>query len=79
MNNKDYGVMQLSNFTEGKNNNFNLIRIFAALAVLVTHSFALAIGASDAEPFHKSLGMTIGTIAVDIFLLLVDCQRQFIN
>lgn len=61
--------MKLSNFTHGRENNFNLIRIVAAFAVLITHSFALAIGSGDAEPFRKSLGMTMGSIAVDIFFI----------
>lgn len=60
--------MKLSKFTQGRDNNFNLIRIIAALAVLVTHSFALSIG-RDAEPFRESLGMTMGSIAVDIFFI----------
>ena len=61
--------MKLSNFTQGRDNNFNLIRIVAALAVLITHSFALAMGTSDAEPFRQSLGITMGEIAVDIFFI----------
>ena len=54
--------MTLSNYTQGRDNNFNLLRIMAALAVLVTHSFALAIGTGAAEPFRDSLGMTMGSI-----------------
>jgi peptidoglycan/LPS O-acetylase OafA/YrhL len=61
--------MKLSDFTQGRDNNFNLIRIVAAFAVLVTHSFALAIGTGDAEPFRESLGMTMGKIAVDVFFV----------
>lgn len=61
--------MKLANLTQGRNNNFNLIRVVAALAVLITHSFALAIGSSNAEPFRNSLGMTMGTIAVDVFFV----------
>lgn len=61
--------MYLSKFTQGRDNNFNLIRIIAAYAVLITHSFALAIGTADAEPFRYTLGMTMGNIAVDIFFL----------
>ena len=61
--------MKLSNFTQGRDNNFNLIRIVASLAVLTTHSFALAIGTSAAEPFRGSLGMTMGSIAVDVFFV----------
>jgi peptidoglycan/LPS O-acetylase OafA/YrhL len=59
----------LSNYTQGRDNNFNLIRIMAAFAVLVTHSFALAIGTGAAEPFRGSLGMTMGSIAVDVFFV----------
>ena len=61
--------MKLSKVAVGRDNNFNLIRIVAALAVLVTHSFALAIGTDDAEPFQESLGMTLGSIAVDVFFI----------
>lgn len=59
--------LKLSNFTQGKDNNFNLIRIVAALAVMTSHSFPLAIGPHAAEPFGESLGMPMGSIAVDIF------------
>jgi len=62
--------MKLSNVAEGKDNNFNLIRIAAVLAVLVSHSFALAIGTGDAEPLRKSLGTTPGLIAVDVFFII---------
>ncbi|ROH86289.1 acyltransferase [Pseudomethylobacillus aquaticus] len=61
--------MKLSNYSDGRDNNFNLVRAVAALAVLITHSFALAIGSGDAEPFKANLGMTIGSIAVDIFFI----------
>ena len=60
--------MKISDFTTGRDNNFNLIRIIAAYSVLVTHSFAVAIGKGN-EPFRETLGMTIGTIAVDIFFV----------
>ena len=53
----------------GRDNNFNLVRFLAASAVLFSHSFALAIGRSSAEPLHESLGVTLGQIAVDIFFL----------
>lgn len=59
--------MKISDFTCGRDNNFNLIRIIAAYAVLVSHSFPLATG--GAEPFRDTLGMTPGSIAVDIFFV----------
>ena len=60
--------MKLSHYTIGRDNNFNLIRILAALAVLVTHSFVVVVGTPAAEPFRDRLaGMTLGSVAVDIF------------
>lgn len=61
--------MKLSSVTQGRNNNFNLIRIVAALAVLVTHSFVLSSGNPDDEPLRQTLGMTLGSIAVDVFFV----------
>ncbi|WP_051048932.1 acyltransferase [Ideonella sp. B508-1] len=61
--------MKLTDLIQGRDNNFNLIRIAAAYAVLVTHSFALALGTGDAEPLRQTLGMTLGSIAVDVFFL----------
>jgi peptidoglycan/LPS O-acetylase OafA/YrhL len=63
--------MKLAHYTQGRDNNFNLVRIVAAFAVLVSHSFALAIGLVPgfSEPLDKSLGMTLGSIAVDIFFI----------
>jgi peptidoglycan/LPS O-acetylase OafA/YrhL len=61
--------MYLAHFSYSRDNNFNLLRIAAALSVLITHSFALAIGSGDAEPLRSSIGITLGTIAVDIFFI----------
>lgn len=61
--------VKLSTYTNSRDNNFNLIRLFAALLVLYTHSFALALGTSDAEPLLNLLGITWGNIAVDLFFI----------
>ncbi len=53
-----------------KNNNMNLIRFCAASAVLVSHSFALATGSAAAEPLRGLIGMTPGSMAVDVFFVL---------
>jgi peptidoglycan/LPS O-acetylase OafA/YrhL len=57
----------LTDPAQSRDNNFNLIRIVAAFAVLVTHSFVLTIGTEDAEPTF--LGMTMGSVAVDVFFI----------
>ena len=65
----DAASVRLGTVLRGRDNNLNLLRMLAALAVLVTHSFALCAGTSAAEPFQTALGMTLGTIAVDLFFL----------
>jgi peptidoglycan/LPS O-acetylase OafA/YrhL len=61
--------MRLSDFTQSRDNNFNLIRIIAAYAVLVSHSFALPEKPGAADPALGLLGMTLGSMAVDVFFL----------
>lgn len=58
--------MKLADFAQGRDNNFNLVRLVAALAVLFSHSFAL-VGAPD--PLYASLSMTFASIAVDVFFV----------
>ncbi|TXI95918.1 MAG: acyltransferase [Burkholderiaceae bacterium] len=50
----------------GKDNNFNLLRMIAAMAVLFGHCFALL---RLPEPLGASLGISLGSIAVDIFFV----------
>jgi hypothetical protein len=48
--------------------------MIAALMVLASHSFAIATGDVNREPLRLWLGVTPGTIAVDIFFLCsADC------
>ena len=62
-------LMKVADFTQGRDNNFNLLRILAAYAVLVGHGFPLTIGKTALEPLGASLGMSIGMIAVDVFFM----------
>jgi peptidoglycan/LPS O-acetylase OafA/YrhL len=61
--------MNLADLANGKDNNFNLLRLLAALAVLVTHSFALVSGDPQTEPLRAWIGLTIGDFAVDAFFI----------
>jgi peptidoglycan/LPS O-acetylase OafA/YrhL len=61
--------MNLAHYAEGRNNNFNLIRILAALAVLVSHSYVVVTGSKEAEPLAALLGVTWGSMAVDVFFI----------
>jgi peptidoglycan/LPS O-acetylase OafA/YrhL len=60
--------MTLSSLSQGRDNNFNLIRIFAALAVLASHCYPLS-GIGKPEPLVNLLGISIAHIAVDIFFI----------
>lgn len=55
----------------GRDNNFNLIRIIAAIAVLVSHAYPLSLGAKATEPLQTPLhGTSLGTVAVYAFFAL---------
>lgn len=61
--------MKLRDAAVGRDNNFNLLRMAAAFAVLVTHGFALRTGDPETEPLRTSLGMSLGAISVDVFFV----------
>jgi peptidoglycan/LPS O-acetylase OafA/YrhL len=58
-----FSSVRLSDVVGGRHNNFDLLRLLAAWAVLVSHSFALV---GDPEPLHQ-LGSTLGNVGVLIF------------
>lgn len=62
-------TLKLSDYTAGRGNNFNLLRLVAASMVLVSHSFTLATGRPEIEPFSSQIGLTLGAIAVHIFFV----------
>ena len=54
-----------------RNNNFNLLRIVAASAVLISHSYPLfSLGRGSTEPLDRVLGMSLGTLAVLTFFAI---------
>lgn len=59
--------MTLADLAKGRDNNLTLMRLLAAIAVLVSHSFVLATGDPRTEPLRTWIGMTPGSIAVDVF------------
>lgn len=50
-----------------RNNNLNLLRLVAALAVMVSHAWPMVYGAGTPEPWEESTGLTLGTVAVMAF------------
>ncbi|MEH6591247.1 MAG: acyltransferase [Halioglobus sp.] len=62
----------LVNYTNSRDNNFNLIRFVAASLVLYSHSYALSTGSGENEPLRSFTGlasMTWGSVAVDLFFI----------
>lgn len=57
----------LGDLASRRNNNFNLIRMLAATAVLISHSYPLASGTHVAEPLSSWLGLSLGELAVITF------------
>jgi peptidoglycan/LPS O-acetylase OafA/YrhL len=56
----------LSNQTNNRSNNFNLIRFIASSLVILSHSYPLT--GNQGEPLSQ-LGMSFGELAVDIFFI----------
>ncbi|MCY1126028.1 acyltransferase [Frigidibacter sp. RF13] len=48
-------------------NNFNLIRMVAAICVLISHAYPIALGPGAVEPLEHETGFSLGTIAVFVF------------
>src|SRR6056297_3224354 len=52
----------------GRNNHFNLLRMLAAIGVLVSHAYPISLGAGVEEPLERFLdGMSLGGVSVLIF------------
>lgn len=56
--------------TGSRDNNFNLLRMTAASAVLVSHAYPLSLGVGAAEPLSTYLSMSLGTLAVISFFII---------
>ena len=56
---------------QGRDNNFNLIRMIAASAVIVSHSFPLSLGMAAIEPAHGLIApLDLGKAAVRVFFVI---------
>jgi peptidoglycan/LPS O-acetylase OafA/YrhL len=58
----------LSHHTNGRNNNFTLLRFLGAILVLFTHAYALT-GNADDEPMFVKTGYLTGDFAVNLFFV----------
>lgn len=64
------GSAKLDKHLSGRDNHLNLIRMLAAMAVLVSHAFPITLGARAAEPLEELTGMSLGAHAVAVFFIL---------
>jgi peptidoglycan/LPS O-acetylase OafA/YrhL len=62
--------MTIESLPASRDNNFNLLRMLAASAVTVSHSFPLSLGAGAVEPLEHFLGFSVGAAAVKCFFAI---------
>ena len=64
------GKRVISNILDSECNSFNLVRLVAALSVLISHSYLLQTGLSSTEPLAASTPFTLGQHAVNAFFVI---------
>jgi len=60
--------ISLSEISSDRNNNFNLIRVIAAVCVLISHCYPLS-SPHFIEPLKDKIGFTLGALCVDVFFI----------
>lgn len=60
----------LSDLSDGRDNNLNLIRAIAATAVLVSHAWPIALGPGTVQPMQALTGHTLGSLSVYAFFVI---------
>src|SRR5690606_10464322 len=63
-------VVVLSDVCRGRDNNLNLIRVLAALAVLVSHAWPISRGFGEIQPLNRLTGYDMGALAVYVFFCI---------
>ncbi len=61
------GAPTLGQLAVGRDNNFNLLRVFAASGVIFSHAYPLTLGPGTPEPLSGLIGATLGHVCVLIF------------
>ncbi|MBL8579859.1 MAG: acyltransferase [Mesorhizobium sp.] len=60
----------LSDHLDADKNSFNLVRLWAALSVLLSHAYPLVLGAGTSEPLGTFTPYTLGQHAVNVFFVI---------
>jgi peptidoglycan/LPS O-acetylase OafA/YrhL len=63
-------MRNLEPLAHGRDNNFNLLRMLAASAVIVSHAYPLAGGPHEAPPLTSFMPFSLGAAAVKVFFAL---------
>lgn len=63
-------MANLAMVLQARDNNFNFIRVVAALFVLVSHAYPLSRGAAEVEPLVAQLGFSLGGLGVFTFFCI---------
>lgn len=64
-----FAPVRLAQVCDGRDNNFNLLRVIAALAVLLSHAWTMT-GHYDTEPLRDETGFALGTLGVFAFFAI---------
>lgn len=57
----------IADAANGRDNNFNLLRMVAATAVMFSHSWPIVLGTGVVEPLQSETGYSLGIISVFVF------------
>ncbi len=63
-------MVRLESAASNRDNNLNLIRILAALAVLISHGWPMRLGPDVEEPLQQLTGESLGRLSVYVFFAI---------
>ena len=63
-------MIRLGDVAQGRDNNFNLIRMIAAVGVLVSHAWPISLGPDAVQPMQRTWGYTLGELSVLVFFVI---------